>query len=91
MYSPAVVNHYYGGAGCGNCGGWSGASVAGAAAVGAAIGAVAARSYAVGTVYPVLPAGCAYRPYKATIEVPERLLDAATASFDNFLFGKADQ
>lgn len=72
VYSPAVVNHYYGGAGCWNCGGWSGASPAGAAVAGAAvglaagtaIGAAAARNYAVGTVYPVLPAGCANNPYR---------------------------
>jgi hypothetical protein len=72
VHPPAVVNHYYGGSGCGNCGGWnSGPSPAGAAAVGAvaglaagaAIGAAAARHYSMGAVYPVLPAGCAYSPY----------------------------
>ena len=71
-HPPAVVNHYYGGAGCYNCGGW-GTAAAGAAvglAAGAAIGSAAAASaaapavvYYPGAVYPVLPPGCAYVPY----------------------------
>ena len=74
VYSPAVVNHYYGGAGCWNCGGWSGASPAGVS--GGRSGRRASRRaprsvrrrprkiMRSGTVYPVLPAGCAYNPYR---------------------------
>ena len=76
-HPPAVVNHYYGGSGCYHCGGW-GTAAAGAAvgvAAGAAVGAAAASAYRPpppvyaapayypGTVYPVLPPGCGYRPY----------------------------
>jgi hypothetical protein len=73
-HSPAVVNHYYGAAGCYSCGGWgssSGISPGGAAAVGlvagAAIGAAVASRYTIGTVYPALPDGCAYTPYGGAV------------------------
>jgi hypothetical protein len=69
-HPPTVVNTYYG-SGCSDCGGWS---TAGAAAVGlaagTAIGAASANAYAagvaagsayaMGAIYPTLPAGCAY-------------------------------
>jgi hypothetical protein len=70
VHSPAVVNGYYGGAGCWGCGGWGAAAgvaagaVAGAAvAAGAAAGAAASGYYPIGATYLALPAGCAYTPY----------------------------
>jgi len=62
-----VVNHYSG-SGCYNCGGWNaggaaavgGAGLAVGAAAGAAVASAARPAYAVGEVYPTLPAGCAY-------------------------------
>jgi hypothetical protein len=65
VHPPAVVNSYYG-AGCYNCGGWSGGAVAAAGvagvAAGAAIGAAAAANarsaYVIGDTYAMLPAGC---------------------------------
>jgi len=70
---PTVVNHYYGN-GCYDCGGWN---VAGAAEVGLAAGSCPRRGqcqrseryayaagggYAMGGIYPTLPAGCVFRP-----------------------------
>jgi hypothetical protein len=70
------VNSYYG-SGCYNCGGWA---AAGAMATGAALGAAATSAnqtnaydagfaagstYALGAIYPSLPAGCAYSPVGA--------------------------
>jgi hypothetical protein len=70
---PTVVNHYYG-SGCYDCGG---CNSAGAAAVGLAAstaigtaasanayaaGVAAGGGYAMGAIYPSLPAGCIYRP-----------------------------
>ena len=69
-HPPTVVNSYS--TGCYNCGGWA---AAGAVAAGAAVGAAAASSsaynagvaagsaYAMGAIYPTLPAGCVYSPF----------------------------
>jgi hypothetical protein len=77
-HPPTVVNYY--GSGCGSCGGWN---TAGAAAVGLAAGTAlgaaatanaynagvaAGSAYAVGAIYPVLPAGCEHRPLLSLYE-----------------------
>jgi hypothetical protein len=68
-HPPTVVNQYYG-TGCYNCGGWGGGAAVAGAAVGVAAGAAAANAsaaaaytYAPGTVYAALPAGCGYSAY----------------------------
>lgn len=65
-HPPTVVNSYS--TGCYNCGGWA---VAGAVAVGAAAasasaynaGVAAGSAYAMGAIYPTIPAGCVYSPF----------------------------
>jgi hypothetical protein len=91
-HPPTVVNSYYGG-GCYDCGGWNtaGAAAVGLAA-GTAIGAAGANAasanayaagvaagggYAMGAIYPTLPAGCIYRPVLSVYECGGTWLQAA--------------
>jgi hypothetical protein len=91
-HPPTVVNHYYG-SGCYDCGGWNtaGAAAVGLAA-GTAMGAAGASAasanayaagvaagggYAMGAIYPTLPAGCMYRPVLSVYECGGTWLQAA--------------
>jgi hypothetical protein len=70
-YHPSTTVNYYG-SGCAACGGWATAGAAAAGvATGAAIGAgyaAATTAYAMGAIYPVLPAGCVWQAYAQVYE-----------------------